>query len=384
MCGMTLPAPVSQVQALVFDLRHRDRLALLGDPGRGSAGAGQRTGGGLGTLRRRLAPRRLPRGTCGGELPWMNADALHRRELDVLLPRYGIGGLDEREIERFNRVWHRLDPWPDAVPGLTRLRRKYVIALLSNGGFALLTNLSKRAGLPWDCILSAELVGAYKPDPQVYRTALASWAWSAEVMLVAAHGLDLGAGRRPADGLRLPPLEHGPGAAGEPPRTPASTSWPQTSSTWPGSWAQEARRRPAGGVPLRCRAPAGGPGGPPLPAAGRRGRASPRDRPAGRTGASTARRQACRRALGVWAHQLVPAVGDHPPVAQPGAHVGPVALRGAGEQGAQRAAVHARQRGPAGEVEEGGGEVVHRDQGVTGHAGLDPRPGQHQGTPTDG
>ena len=128
----------------------------------------------------------------------MNADALHRRELDVLLPRYGIGGLDEREIERFNRVWHRLDPWPDAVPGLTRLRRKYVIALLSNG-VALLTNLSKRAGLPWDCILSAELVGAYKPDPQVYRTALASWAWSAEVMLVAARLRPAGA---QAAGLR--------------------------------------------------------------------------------------------------------------------------------------------------------------------------------------
>ena len=228
MCGMTAEARVSQVQALVFDvfgtvtdwrtsvIREGEALGrakgLEADWAR-FADEWRRDGyrGGIERVRR-------------GELPWMNADALHRRELDALLPRYGIGGLNESEIERFNRVWHRLDPWPDAVPGLTRLRQKYVIAPLSNGGFALLTNLSKRAGLPWDCILSAELAGAYKPDPQVYRMAARLLGLEcAEVMLVAAHGADLRGAR--AAGLRTAfvsrPLEHGPGAAGEPPPDPS-------------------------------------------------------------------------------------------------------------------------------------------------------------------
>jgi 2-haloacid dehalogenase len=154
-----------------------------------------------------------------GELPWMNADALHRRELDALLPRYGISGLDEAEIERFNRVWHRLTPWPDAIPGLTRLRRKFVVAPLSNGGFALLTNMAKHAGLPWDCILSAELARTYKPDPAVYLMAVGLLGLEPhEVMLVAAHGADLRGGQ--AAGLRAAfvarPLEHGPEGTPEP------------------------------------------------------------------------------------------------------------------------------------------------------------------------
>jgi 2-haloacid dehalogenase len=159
-----------------------------------------------------------------GELPWMNADALLRRELDALLPRYGIAGLDEAEIDHFNRVWHRLTPWPDAVPGLTRLRRKFVVAPLSNGGFALLTNMAKHTGLPWDCILSAELARKYKPDPEVYRMAARLLGLEYhEVMLVAAHGADLRGGQ--AAGLRAAfvarPLEHGPGGAREPAPDPS-------------------------------------------------------------------------------------------------------------------------------------------------------------------
>src|SRR5438105_3377726 len=107
-----------------------------------------------------------------GEAPWARVDELHRHMLDDLLAGYGVDELDEPEIDHFNRVWHRLAPWPDAVPGLTRLRHRYTIAPLSNGNFALLANMARHAGLPWDCILSAELFHAYKPQPEVYRGAV--------------------------------------------------------------------------------------------------------------------------------------------------------------------------------------------------------------------
>lgn len=159
-----------------------------------------------------------------GELPWMNADALHRLKLEELLPKYGITGLSEAEVDHFNRVWHRLTPWPDAVPGLQRLKQRYLIAPLSNGSFALLTNLAKHAGLPWDCIISTELVRAYKPDPITYRTAASLLGLQpSEVMLVAAHVNDLRGAQ--AVGLRtgfVPrPLEHGPGGPQEPPPDPS-------------------------------------------------------------------------------------------------------------------------------------------------------------------
>ena len=156
-----------------------------------------------------------------GELPWTNVDVLHRRKLDELLERYGIGGLTEAEIDHFSRVWHRLTPWPDSIPGLTRLKRKYVISTLSNGTFALLTNMAKHAGLPWDCIISSELVGKYKPAPEVYQTAASLLGLERDrVMLVAAHVSDLRGAQ--AAGLRAAyvprPLEFGPDA--EPPRGP--------------------------------------------------------------------------------------------------------------------------------------------------------------------
>src|SRR5437588_8586347 len=108
-----------------------------------------------------------------GELPWTGLDALHRMALDRLLVDFGIDGLTEAEKADLNRVWHRLDPWPDSVAGLARLRERFVVATLSNGSVALLVDIAKRAGLTWDCILSAELARAYKPDPLVYRTAAA-------------------------------------------------------------------------------------------------------------------------------------------------------------------------------------------------------------------
>jgi len=148
-----------------------------------------------------------------GELPWTNIDTLHRMVLDQLLEKYHITDLNETDKEHLSRVWHRLTPWPDAVAGLTRLRVRYVLATLSNGNVALLTNMAKYAGLPWDCILSAELMKHYKPDPEVYQTAASLLGLRPEqVMMVAAHKGDLraaqGVGLRTAFVPR--PMERGP------------------------------------------------------------------------------------------------------------------------------------------------------------------------------
>jgi 2-haloacid dehalogenase len=148
-----------------------------------------------------------------GELPWMNIDSLHRRTLDDLVEEFGLASLSECEIDDLNRVWHRLIPWPDTVLGLGRLREKYVLATLSNGNVSLLTSMAKNAGLPWDCILSAELSGHYKPDSEVYEKAADLLSLPPErVMMVAAHKSDLRGAR--AAGFRTAfvprPLEHGP------------------------------------------------------------------------------------------------------------------------------------------------------------------------------
>jgi 2-haloacid dehalogenase len=149
-----------------------------------------------------------------GALPWTKLDALHRMTLDALLERFGMRELVETERDALNRAWHRLDPWPDAIPGLMRLRRRYVLATLSNGNVALLVNMARRAGLPWDCVLSAEIARHYKPDREVYRMACELLDLEpAQVMMVAAHNHDLLA----AQGLGLAtawvarPLEHGAG-----------------------------------------------------------------------------------------------------------------------------------------------------------------------------
>ncbi|HEY7496521.1 MAG TPA: haloacid dehalogenase type II [Candidatus Tectomicrobia bacterium] len=148
-----------------------------------------------------------------GELPWTNIDALHRMRLDELLVQYGIANLNEADKDYLNRVWHRLTAWPDSVAGLTRLRTRYILATLSNGNVALLTNMAKYAGLPWDCILSAELARHYKPDPETYQTAADLLGLRPEqVMMVAAHKGDLRAAQ--AVGLQTAfvprPMEHGP------------------------------------------------------------------------------------------------------------------------------------------------------------------------------
>jgi 2-haloacid dehalogenase len=131
-----------------------------------------------------------------GELGWTRIDELHRLILDDLLPRFGLQHLSETERVHLNRVWHRLDAWPDSVEGLTRLKSKYTICSLSNGNLGLLTNMAKRAGLPWDCVLSAEVFKAYKPDPATYLgVANVFDVQPNEVMLCAAHHDDLAAAR---------------------------------------------------------------------------------------------------------------------------------------------------------------------------------------------
>ena len=144
---------------------------------------------------------------------WADIDQLHRQILDGLLPRFGLQALSEAALQHFNRAWHRLAPWPDSVGGLNRLRARQPIATLSNGNVSLLVNMSRNAGLPWDCVLSAELVKKYKPDPEVYLMAARLLGVAPhELMLVAAHPSDLRGAQRA--GLRTGyvhrPLEFGP------------------------------------------------------------------------------------------------------------------------------------------------------------------------------
>jgi 2-haloacid dehalogenase len=153
-----------------------------------------------------------------GELPWTRLDDLHRMILEQLLKEFKIEGLTEEEKEHWNRVWHRLKPWPDCVAGLTRLKKKYILAPLSNGNIALMTDMAKHSGLPWDAILGAELVRHYKPDREVYLSAPGFLGVKPEeIMMAAAHSGDLKAAA--ACGLRTGfisrPNEFGTGGKAE-------------------------------------------------------------------------------------------------------------------------------------------------------------------------
>ncbi len=155
-----------------------------------------------------------------GRRPWAKLDELHRESLVQLLGDFGIPGVSPAEIDHLNFAWHRLDPWPDAVPGLTRLKRRFTLATLSNGNIALMVDMAKRAGLPWDAILGAEVARAYKPTPEAYlRSAEALGLRPEQCLMVAAHPSDLAAAAR--CGLRTAyvprPLEHGPGRPGAQP-----------------------------------------------------------------------------------------------------------------------------------------------------------------------
>ena len=149
-----------------------------------------------------------------GEWPWTTVEAIYRRRLDELLPRYEIHGLGESDRGHLTHAWWRLHPWADAVPGLRRLRSRFVLSPLSNGSFAGMVHLARFAGLPWDCIITAENARWYKPRPEVYRTAAELLGLRPnQIMMVAAHNYDLAAAR--SCGFRTAfvprPAEHGPG-----------------------------------------------------------------------------------------------------------------------------------------------------------------------------
>ena len=155
-----------------------------------------------------------------GRRPFARLDVLHRENLVSVLPDFGIdpARVPDAELDALNLAWHRLDPWPDVVPGLTRLKARFIIAPLSNGNVVLMLDMAKRAGLPWDAILGAELAQAYKPSPEAYlRTADILALRPDEVCMVAAHNGDLAAAR--ACGLRTAfvprPMEHGPEQASD-------------------------------------------------------------------------------------------------------------------------------------------------------------------------
>lgn len=154
-----------------------------------------------------------------GEIPWTRLDDLHRMILEDLLKKYKVQGLTEEEKVNWSHVWRRLKPWPDSVEGLTRLKKKYIIAPLSNGNIALMANLAKFGGLPWDAILGAELAKHYKPDREVYLSAAYYLDLKPEeIMMVAAHRSDLEAARKLGlrTGFIYRPDEFGNGRAGMP------------------------------------------------------------------------------------------------------------------------------------------------------------------------
>ncbi|MDA8574744.1 haloacid dehalogenase type II [Alphaproteobacteria bacterium] len=153
-----------------------------------------------------------------GRRPYARLDILHRENLDRIIPRFGLDGLDESQRQALNLAWHKLHPWADSVPGLTRLKRQFILATMSNGNTALMVNMAKHAGLPWDCILGAEPAQHYKPDPETYLTG-ADWLNlpPSECMMVAAHNSDLAAAR--ALGFKTAfiarPTEYGPAQAAD-------------------------------------------------------------------------------------------------------------------------------------------------------------------------
>lgn len=148
-----------------------------------------------------------------GQLPWTRLDDLHRMSLDQLVRDFGIKGLTEDDLAHINLGWHRLQPWPDAIAGLTRLKAKYIIGPLSNGNVSLLLNMAKNAGIPWDMIFGSDLFQHFKPDPETYLgVARLLDLQPGQVMMAAAHNDDLGAAR--ACGLMTAffprPSEYGP------------------------------------------------------------------------------------------------------------------------------------------------------------------------------
>ena len=159
-----------------------------------------------------------------GELPWTNLDALHRMGLEEVLNEFEISGLSDDEKAEVNFFWHRLRPWADSVPGLYRLKNKYIIAPMSNGNIRLMTDMAKNGGIPWDCILGAEVARHYKPDPESYLTAVELLGLRPEqVVMTAAHQPDLLSAQK--TGVKTAfvprPMEHGPDRTPDPTPDPS-------------------------------------------------------------------------------------------------------------------------------------------------------------------
>ena len=162
-----------------------------------------------------------------GRIPFQKLDLLHRRNLDLTLPRFNVGGLCEAELQHLNLAWHRLDAWPDVPSGLARLKRRYMLAPVSNGNISLMVDLARRNNLPWDAILGSEIAGDYKPKPRVYLAAAAALDLEPSAcMMVAAHSNDLkhaaALGLRTAHISRL--AEHGPGRGEKAPSVPVDVA----------------------------------------------------------------------------------------------------------------------------------------------------------------
>lgn len=150
-----------------------------------------------------------------GKRPFTRLDVLHRENLEKTLMSWSadLAAIDAAELDELNLAWHRLDPWPDSIEGLSRLKRLFLVAPLSNGNIALLTNMAKRAELPWDCILGAEVVRSYKPKLECYiDTAEVLELRPDECMMVAAHNDDLRAARTAGFSTAFVrrPMEYGP------------------------------------------------------------------------------------------------------------------------------------------------------------------------------
>ena len=158
-----------------------------------------------------------------GRQPFVTLDILHRRMLDQIRPTFGLEKLDNEVANDLNLAWHRLDTWPDTVPGFVRLKRKFILAPCSNGNIALMVDIARRNKIPWDAILGSEIARDFKPKPAVYlMTAAALNLQPNEVMMVAAHSDDLR--QAASNGLRTAhvarPGENGPGTGESAPRVP--------------------------------------------------------------------------------------------------------------------------------------------------------------------
>lgn len=162
-----------------------------------------------------------------GRLPFSKLDVLHRRNLERILPRFKVSGLPEDTMRRLNQAWHRLDAWPDSAPGLARLKRKCMIAPVSNGNISLMVALARRNSFPWDAILGSEIAGDFKPKPRVYLAACEALDLApGECMMVAAHSSDLASAAK--NGLRTGhiarPNEHGLGKGEVAPSVPVDVA----------------------------------------------------------------------------------------------------------------------------------------------------------------